>query len=86
MGNGPPAAVLADERAVLVELDVHAVSIFGQRVVAAQLAFPAQRRLAVGALLVSITEGQQKEENISNYSEVCFIKAGVQNIQIMLES
>lgn len=47
LGNGHPATVLADERAVLVELDVHAVSVFSQRVVTAQFTLPAQRRLAV---------------------------------------
>lgn len=47
VGDGPPAAVLANERAVLIELDVHAVSIFSQRVITAQLTVCAQRRLAV---------------------------------------
>ena len=57
VGNGPPAAILADEGAVFVELDVHAVSVLGQRVVTAQLAVPAEGRLTVRALLVSVTAG-----------------------------
>lgn len=47
VGNGPPATVLADEGAVFVELDVHALSVLGQRVIAAQLAVPTQGWLAV---------------------------------------
>lgn len=44
-GWGAPA-VLADEGAVLVELDVHAVAILSQRVVAGSLAVATKRRLA----------------------------------------
>lgn len=58
VGNGPPAAVLADEGAVFVELDVHAVTVLGQRVVAAQLAFPTQGRLTVRTFLVSVAGGK----------------------------
>ena len=47
--------VLADEGAVLVELDVHAVSILSQRVITPQLTLHTQRRLAGRALLISIT-------------------------------
>ena len=80
VGNGPPAAILADEGAVLVELDVHAVAVFGQRVVAAQLTLPAQRRLAVRALLVCIADrGEGKvrraaatDRCIGNYSDIRF--------------
>lgn len=60
MRCGPPAAVLADKGAVLIELDVHAVAILSQRVITAQLAVCAQRRLAVGALLIPIT-GPRKQ-------------------------
>lgn len=56
MGDGPPAAVLADEGPVFVELDVHAVAVLGQRVIAAQLAVPTDGRLAVRAFLIPIAE------------------------------
>lgn len=58
MGNGPPATVLANEGAVFVELDVHAVAVLGQRVVAAQFAVPTQGRLTVRAFLVFVTGGK----------------------------
>lgn len=55
MGDGGTAAVLADEGAILVELDVHTVSVFSQGVFAPQLAVVAQRALTIRALLISIT-------------------------------
>lgn len=48
------AAVLPDEWAVLVELDVHAVSVFPQTVVTLALQLGTQRALAVWTLLVVV--------------------------------
>lgn len=57
MGHGglPAAAVLADEGAILVELDVDAVAIFRKAIIASQLAFHTQGWLAHCTLLVIVT-------------------------------
>ena len=54
VGNGSSSAVLANERAIRVERDVHAVSVLGQGVVAGQLAGSAQRG-AGRTLLIHVT-------------------------------
>lgn len=55
----PASAVLADEGAVLVELDVNTVSVVGQTVVTAAFAL-ADGRLTDGALL-NITAGETEQ-------------------------
>lgn len=59
--NIPAAAVLADEGAVLVELDVDTVTVLRQAVLAPQLAPHTQRGLAHRTLLVIVTVREETE-------------------------
>lgn len=74
MGNGPTAAVLANEGSILIELDVHAVTVLGQGVIAAQLTVATHRRLTLRALLISITEKLNKrfQSSMSHDRKITF--------------
>lgn len=52
----PDSTVLANEGAVFIELDLHALAAASQAVVAAQLALATQRGLTARMLLVIVTE------------------------------
>lgn len=54
MWNWTAPTVLADEGSILIELDIHTVTVFSQGVITTQFTFTTKRRLAVRVFLISI--------------------------------
>lgn len=63
-------AVLPDERAVLVELDVHAVAVFHQAVITLALQVGTQRALAERTLLVIVTAKQSNAQQSDQHAKL----------------